>query len=96
MKTTRSQLAHRAQIHAPAMNMQQIHAWWNEPESLAHTGLTVRELDGTLADHMRSLIRAELAVNRGLPGVASDELRAIIDLMLAQLETAPKRVLLWD
>ena len=54
------------------------------------------ELTGSLADILRGLIRAELAANRGLPGNTSDELRAIIDLMLAQLESAPKRPLLWD
>ena len=54
------------------------------------------ELTGSLADTLRALIRAELAANRGLPGDTSDELRAIIDLLMAQLETAPKRYLLWD
>jgi hypothetical protein len=54
------------------------------------------ELTGSLADILRSLIRAELAANRGLPGNTSDELRAIIDLMMAQLETNPKRMLAWD
>jgi hypothetical protein len=56
----------------------------------------VTELTGSLADTLRALIRAELAANRGLPGDTSDELRAIIDLMMLQLETAPKRPLLWD
>lgn len=58
--------------------------------------MKANELTGSLADIMRALIRAELAANRGLPGDASDELRAIIDLMMAQLETAPKRQLAWD
>ena len=54
------------------------------------------ELTGSLADILRALIRAELAANRGLPGNTSEELRAIIDLMMAQLESAPKRMLHWD
>ena len=54
------------------------------------------ELTGSLSDTMRALIRTELATNRGLPGETSDELRAIIDLMMAQFETAPKRTLSWD
>mgnify|MGYP001295969023 FL=1 len=58
--------------------------------------MSATELTGSLADLLRALIRAELASNRGLPGNTSDELRAIIDLMLAQLETAPKRQLAWD
>jgi hypothetical protein len=58
--------------------------------------MSANELSGSLADTLRALIRAELAANRGLPGDTSEELRAIIDLMLLQLETAPKRPLLWD
>lgn len=54
------------------------------------------ELTGSLADIMRALIRAELAANRGLPGNTSEELRAIIDLLMAQLESNPKRQLAWD
>ena len=60
------------------------------------TAVSATELTGSLADILRALIRAELASNRGLPGNTSDELRAIIDLMLAQLESAPKRQLAWD
>jgi hypothetical protein len=58
--------------------------------------VSATELTGSLADILRALIRAELSANRGLPGNASDELRAIIDLMMAQLETNPKRMLAWD
>ena len=58
--------------------------------------MSATELTGSLADLLRALIRAELASNRGLPGNTSDELRAIIDLMMAQLESAPKRQLAWD
>ena len=58
--------------------------------------MSANELSGSLADTLRALIRAELVANRGLPGDTSDELRAIIDLLMAQLETAPKRYLLWD
>jgi hypothetical protein len=90
---TKDQLAHRAEIHANAL------AYYDSQVDALRRALepvTVRELDGTLADVLRSLIRAESAVNGGLPGVASDELRAIIDLLLVQLETAPKRALLWD
>ena len=58
--------------------------------------MSATELTGSLADLLRALIRAELASNRGLPGNTSDELRAIIDLMMAQLESAPKRMLAWD
>ena len=58
--------------------------------------MIAQELSGSLADTLRALIRAELAANRGLPGDTSEELRAIIDLLMAQLETAPKRYLLWD
>ena len=54
------------------------------------------ELTGSLADTLRALIRAEHCANQGLPGDTSEELRAIIDLMLAQLESAPKRSLAWD
>lgn len=54
------------------------------------------ELTGSLADTLRALIRAELAADRGLPGNTSEELRAIIDLLMAQLESNPKRQLQWD
>ena len=58
--------------------------------------MSATELTGSLADLLRALIRAELSANRGLPGATSDELRAVIDLMLAQLESAPNRQLNWD
>jgi hypothetical protein len=58
--------------------------------------MSASELSGSLADTLRALIRAELSANRGLPGNTSDEPRAIIDLMMAQLETNPKRMLAWD
>jgi len=59
-------------------------------------GVNSIEIDGTLGSILRALIRAEHCANQGLPGDTSKELRAIIDLMLAQLESAPKRSLAWD
>lgn len=54
-------------------------------------GVNAIDLDGTLGSILRALIRAEHCATQGLPGNTSEELRAIIDLLMAQLESAPKR-----
>ena len=68
----------------------------SRPRSDLQPGVNAIEIDGTLGSILRALIRAEHCANQGLPGNTSEELRAIIDLMMAQLESAPKRKLAWD